>query len=150
MGGGGWCKGGVVRAARVHVWFVSWRCWSVCFYVCGGRVGGEGEKRWGWFVTYEWVMSYLNESCHVWMSHTWMSLVTCAWVMSHMNDLCHTHASTAKFGWSAGIMTACRIRVSHVTYERVTSHMNHLYSHARVNSKIWLDCWDYDGKSSMK
>jgi len=30
-------------------------------------------------VTYEWVMSHLDESCHIWMS-----------CMSHMNESCHT------------------------------------------------------------
>ena len=29
-------------------------------------------------VTYEWVISYMNESCYVWMSH-----VSYGWVMSH-------------------------------------------------------------------
>jgi len=45
---------------------------------------------------YEWVMSpiclrhdtYINESCHTWMSH-----VTHEWVMSHMNESCHTWKS---------------------------------------------------------
>ena len=46
---------------------------------------------------YQWVMSHMNESCHVWMSH-----VTYGWVMSHMNASCH-------------------IRMSHVT------HMNQSY-----------------------
>jgi len=35
------------------------------------------------YVTYEWVMSHMNESCHIWMSH-----VTYEWVMSHMNESC--------------------------------------------------------------
>jgi len=34
-------------------------------------------------VTYEWVMSHMNESCHIWMSH-----VTYEWVMSHMYESC--------------------------------------------------------------
>ena len=32
-------------------------------------------------VTYEWVTSRMNESCHIWMSH-----VTYKWDMSHMNE----------------------------------------------------------------
>jgi len=55
-------------------------------------------------VTYEWVMSHMNESRHIWMSHVtyewvmsrmtesyhiWMSHVTYEWVMSHMNESCH-------------------------------------------------------------
>jgi len=44
-------------------------------------------------VAYKWVMSHMNESCHIWMSH-----VTYEWVMSHMNESCH-------------------IWMNHVTYE---------------------------------
>ena len=44
-------------------------------------------------VTYKWVMSHMNESCHIWMGH-----VTCEWVTSHMIESCH-------------------IWMSHVTYE---------------------------------
>jgi len=46
-------------------------------------------------VSYEWVMSRMNETCLIWMSH-----VTYEWVMSHMNQSCHT-------------------RMSHVTYTRI-------------------------------
>jgi len=35
-------------------------------------------------VTYEWVMSHTNESCHIWMSH-----VTHEWVTSRMNKSYH-------------------------------------------------------------
>jgi len=66
-------------------------------------------------VTYEWVMSHMNESCHIWMSHVtyesvmshiheschiWMSHVTYEWVMSHMNESCHiwmSHVSTHSY-----------------------------------------------------
>ena len=51
-------------------------------------------------VTCEWVMSRVNESCHMWMSH-----VTCEWVMSHVNE-------------------SCRMWMSHVTCERVMSRVN--------------------------
>jgi len=34
-------------------------------------------------VSYEWVMSHMNESCLLWMSH-----VSYEWVMSHMNESC--------------------------------------------------------------
>jgi len=39
-------------------------------------------------VTYEWVMSRMNESCHIWMSH-----VTYERVMSYMNESCHVWMS---------------------------------------------------------
>jgi len=35
-------------------------------------------------VAYEFVMSHLNGSCHVWIRH-----VTYACVVSHMDDSCH-------------------------------------------------------------
>ena len=38
---------------------------------------------WMSYVTCEWVMSHVNESCDMWMSH-----VTYEWVMSHMNESC--------------------------------------------------------------
>jgi len=41
----------------------SWRLLSVCVWMS--------------HVTYEWVMSHMNESCHIWMSH-----VTCEYVKS--------------------------------------------------------------------
>jgi len=40
-------------------------------------------------VTYEWVTSQLNDTRHVWMSHTWSSHVTHERVMSNMNESCH-------------------------------------------------------------
>jgi len=83
-------------------------------------------------VTCEWVMSHMNESCHIWTSH-----VTYERVMSHMNESCHM--------W-----------MSHVTYERVMSHMNescHIYAvhdvrginsahaHAKMMpQKKWCQC----------
>ena len=50
-------------------------------------------------VTYQRVMSHMNESCHIWMSH-----VTYQRVKSRMNESCH-------------------IRTSHVTYQRVMSQI---------------------------
>jgi len=81
-------------------------------------------------VTYEWVMSHMNESCHIWMSdftyesvmshmneshHIWMSHVTYEWVMSHMNESCLTHEweSCRKYEW------ATHMNVSSHTYKRV-------------------------------
>jgi len=60
---------------------------------------------WVSHVTYEWVMSHMNESRHIWMSY-----VTYEWVTSHMNESRHT--------WIGLVL-----QMSHVTYERVTSHM---------------------------
>ena len=74
-------------------------------------------------VTYEWVMSHINESYHIWMSH-----VPHQWVMSYMNESCHT--------W-----------MSHVTYERVmscihdTAHSYLTHSDSTTNSPIHM--WNY-------
>jgi len=59
-------------------------------------------------VTYEWVMSHLNESCHIWMSH-----VTYEWVMSHMNESCRIWMSRISYKW-----------VTSHAYEWVTSRVN--------------------------
>jgi len=49
-------------------------------------------------VTYEWVTSRMNESCHTWMSHA-----THEWVMPHMNESCHTWMSLVTHGTYASV-----------------------------------------------
>jgi len=81
--------------------------------------------------TCEGVMSRMDESCHVWMSH-----VTREWVMSYMKESCHTcdlevvggveGAIAAHFTckWVMSRMDeSCHLWMSHVTYEKVMSHM---------------------------
>jgi len=63
-------------------------------------------------VSYEWVMSHMNESCLIWMSH-----VSYEWVMSHMNESCH---------------------MSHVTYKWVTSHDMNESCYKKYTSSIPL------------
>ena len=46
-------------------------------------------------VTYKWVMSHTNESCHKWMSH-----VTNEWVTWHVNESCHVWSSHVTHRWS--------------------------------------------------
>jgi len=104
-------------------------------------------------VTYVWVMSYMNESCHTWMSH-----VTYVWVMSHMYESCHicihwpmTHSckctgDTLSFathmneschtcdgcvcvcphGGGYGVMGQCHAWMSHITY---SCHTYEVMSH---------------------
>ena len=45
-------------------------------------------------VTYQWVMSCMNESCH-----TWLSPVTYEWGMSHMNESCLIWMRHVKYEW---------------------------------------------------
>jgi len=93
--------------------------------------------------TYEWVMSHMNESCHIWMSH-----VTYEWVISHMNESCHIWRSHVTYEWVMSYIGEvsieegqrhgverrvfwCRLRwqmsrhtwMSHVINESVRSHM---------------------------
>jgi hypothetical protein len=46
------------------------------------------------YVTSAWVMSHVNESCHLCMSH-----VTYEWVISHMNELCHKWMRRDVYMW---------------------------------------------------
>ena len=57
----------------------------VCVYVCvSTQIESDVyELEQIHHVTWEWVMSHVNESCHMWMSH-----VTCEWVTSHVNESC--------------------------------------------------------------
>jgi len=59
---------------------------------------------------YEWVMSHMNESCPIWMSHVCIAARCCVneWVLSHVNVSCST--------W-----------MSHVPCDWVMSHMNEYY-----------------------
>jgi len=60
-------------------------------------------------VTYEWVVSHINESCHVWMSR-----VPYKWVMSRI-----MHHDTSCHVWMHLVALMC-----HGTYEWGTSLMN--------------------------
>jgi len=81
------------------------------------------------------VMSYMNESCHIWMSHDthmnesyhiWMSHVTHKWVMVHMNASCHITGRRAanQHGPVSSLMNESRhIRKCHDSYECAMSHI---------------------------
>ena len=85
-------------------------------------------------VTYEWVMSHMNESCLIWMDH-----VTYEWVMSHMNESRHIWMSHVTYEWIMSHMKdSCHIWMSHVSYEWVISHMYETVSH------IWLGHVTYE------
>jgi len=78
-----WCRGLLAQSTRGHV-----TCgWRLC---CNERVMSRMNKSrhvWMSHVTYEWVMSYMNESCHIWQTaalrhvyescHVWIIHVVC-------------------------------------------------------------------------
>jgi len=76
-------------------------------------------------VTYEWVKSHMNASCHMSMRH-----ITYEWVVSHMTASCHVWMGRftrewvhVKYKWATSHMTEfCHIRMGRVTYEYVMSH----------------------------
>jgi len=80
----------------------------------------ESWQVWMSHVTYEWVMPRTNGSCHIWMSH-----VTYLWVMTRMHESCHV--------WMSHDTNECvmsrkneswHIWMSHVTYKWVMTRMN--------------------------
>jgi len=73
-------------------------------------------------VTWKWVMSHLNESCHAWMSHG-----TYQFCMLHMNESCHIWVRQ-RYGCCCapgiGAQVFIAVWMSHVTHKWVMSHMN--------------------------
>jgi len=76
--------------------------------------------------SYEWVMSHMNDSCPIWMSH-----VPYEWVMSHVNEACliltmnEAWMRHVPYEWGMSHMNeACPIWMRHVPYEWGMSHMN--------------------------
>jgi len=106
-----------------------------------------------WFnsqVMYERVMSHLKQSCHTWAlvqpksfiesCHIWMSRVTYEWVMSHINESCHMWMSHFTYEWVMSHMNeSCHIWMSHVTYEWVMSHMNGSFQHIWIKQPQFFD-----------
>ena len=108
-------------------------------------------------VTYQWVMSRMNESCHVWMSHfsyewvisrmneschVWMSHVTYEWVVSRMNESCLIWMSHVSYKWvMSHMIVSCLTWTSHLLYEWVTSHISlscavRVCAYTRVNARL--------------
>jgi len=73
-------------------------------------------------ITYEWVMSCMNESCHMWMSH---GTYECG--ISRMNESCHVWIS---------FVTYKGVTYEHVTCEHVMSRAN--------ESHIWTSHVTYE------
>ena len=113
---------------------------------------------WASHGTYQWVMSYMNASCHMCMSHVtyqyvtshmsesrhiWMSRVSYEWVTSHMNQSRHAWMSHITRAWimsqwfTSHMNESWHIWTSHVTYEWVTLHMNE-------SRHIWISHVTYE------
>ena len=91
--------------------------------------------------TYEWVMSHRNESCHIRMNH-----VTCEWVMSHMNASCHTWTRHVTYDvtheWVMSPMDkSCHVWMSHVA---LTSYMTWVMSRMNASCHIWMHHVTYE------
>ena len=80
----------------------------------------EAWPLWMRHVTYQTVVSHINESCHTLMSH-----VTYQWVMSHLNESCHISMSHGPYQWAMALISEARhISLSHVPHfsaSRLTS-----------------------------
>jgi len=81
----------------------------------------------------EWVMSFMNESCHAWITH-----VTNEWVMTLVNDSCHTYECVMSHIWMSHVTYKWVMshRMSSVTYERVMSLMN-------ASRHVWMRAGDF-------
>jgi len=67
-------------------------------------------------VTYQWVMSRINESCPMWTAQGhWRSCPPASWVVSHVS---HLNESRAYLIWMSCVMShineACHMRMSHI------------------------------------
>jgi len=70
-------------------------------------------------VPHEWVMSRMDESCPLWMSHRcFTSWWRFRWVMSLMNASCPLWMSHVPYEWFMSLMNEkCPLWMSHVPYE---------------------------------
>jgi len=120
-------------------------------WVMSHTYGSRYVHIWTSHVTYEWVISQVNEPCHMCTSHVayvrvrlcahmnephhiWMSHVTCEWAMSNINEPCHKCMSRVcrirmgramcTYAWDMSrINESCHRWMSHVTGEWALSQM---------------------------
>jgi len=89
---------------------------------------------WMSHVTYEWVMSHMNESCHIWMRHATYHVYVYVYVtevMSHMNVTSrHIHIVTWRLE-----PKSCHICMSHVTWV-----MSHAVTYVCDRSHVTYEC----------
>jgi len=83
--------------------------------------------------TYEWVVSHMNVTCHIWMSH-----VTYEWVVSRMNGSCHAYE------WvMLHLDESCLTWMDRITREYVLSHMN-VVPHMNEPFDTWMSHVTYE------
>ena len=108
--------------------------------------GSEYKRMHVWMshVTYEWVMSRMNESCHVCMSHVtyeWVVYEACHiwWIhVTCMNKSCHIGMSHVPYEW---VMS--HIWMSHVPYKWVVNEPCHVYT----SRHLWISHVTYVNES---
>ena len=108
-----------VSHMKYHIWIYVHICLGA-----DGRVAYMMMFMWGHEMndllkhdTCEWVMSHINESCHMWMSH-----VTHQWVMSHVNVRTRDERVT-NYMWDERPAETCHMWMSHVTHQKVMSYI---------------------------
>jgi len=71
-----------------------------------------------------WVLSYIDQSYELFMSHIWMRHVTYEWVISNLDESCHTWKSHITYEWvMSRVNESCHTWMHHVTYARIMSHI---------------------------
>jgi len=133
---------------KMHLWVTSHQDESCLLGVRNGMTR-FGKNTWISHVTCGWVMSHVDESCHMWKSHVtcgeschmWMSHVTKVYTRRlhfYMYDSCHKEMSRVTCERVMSHMKElCNIWISHVSYKWVMSHMSHINESCHT-CLIWL------------
>jgi len=117
------CSERVISDTHLHEWHDSSTC--VTWHVYISLVTHMKES-----CTYEWVMSRMNESCHIhWETFTWgvhESCQTYEWVMSDiwMSHVTHmmSHVMSHVMNGSRHEWVTSHVQMSHAINEQVASH----------------------------
>ena len=116
--------------------------WTQKEWVVEEELKNESGK--GSHITCKWVMSNMNELCHIWMSHITYVNEAChiyEWVKSHM-DSKRMSRRRGVDEW-VGEGESCHIWVSHATYEWVMPHIDF----KEMSRRRGFDEWVGEGES---
>ena len=117
--------------------------------------GLREEREWVMSRVY-WVMSHVNESCPIWMSHVthmkescpiWMGHIPYEWAMSHqihVMEECEWVWMGRGTYWGSHVpyeWVTSHIWMSHVPYEWVMSHMN---ESCHINYMYWKSANEFE------